>query len=151
VAGIIPILGPLRTFPFLFNYLTRFIRDKWPSKDRIAQYIRANEANKEKYRLTIIHAEDDYDIPSHHTPIVFWNAVNASLPMGISYEDLEVKRRDSLQDLGAAGSMMQWKTQYGVIREEILKTGLHDVVMGYPVITMAVMRIFNGVDPLFAC
>jgi abhydrolase domain-containing protein 12 len=63
VAGIVPLLSPLARFPLLFNYLQRFIRDEWPSKDRIAQYVRANEANGQKYRLTIIHAEDDYDIP----------------------------------------------------------------------------------------
>jgi abhydrolase domain-containing protein 12 len=44
---------------------------------------------------------------------------------------------------------MEWRAENGAIREEILKTGLHDVIMGYPVITMAVMRSFEAVDPLF--
>jgi abhydrolase domain-containing protein 12 len=44
---------------------------------------------------------------------------------------------------------MEWKTDNGVIREEILKTGLHDVIMGYPVVTRAVMRMFEAVDPSF--
>jgi abhydrolase domain-containing protein 12 len=138
VAGTIPILSPLAKLPLLFNYLQRFIQDKWLSKDNIAQYIRANEVNGEMYRLTIIHAEDDYDIPWHHTPTIFWHAV-----------DLEVRKLESKVDLGAAGSVMEWRTEYGVIREEILKTGLHDVIMGYPVITMAVMRSFEAVDPSF--
>jgi abhydrolase domain-containing protein 12 len=63
VAGIIPVLSPLARFPILFNYLQRFIQDKWLCKDHIAQYVRANEANGQKYHLTVIHAEDDYDIP----------------------------------------------------------------------------------------
>jgi abhydrolase domain-containing protein 12 len=151
VAGSIPILSPLTRFPLLFKYLHRFIRDKWPSKDRIAQYVRANEVNGERYRLTIIHAEDDYDIPWHHTPIVFWHAVNASVPTGISYDQLNTKKLESKIDLGAAGSVMEWRTDYGVIREEILKSGLHDVVMGYPVVTMAVMRSFEAADPSFTC
>ncbi|RDW57749.1 hypothetical protein BP5796_12550 [Coleophoma crateriformis] len=151
VAGTIPILSPLARFPLLFNYLQCFIWDKWLSKDNVAQYIRANEANDEKYRLTIIHAEDDYDIPWHHTPILFWHAVNASVPAGISYNDLELRKLESKVDLGAAGSVMEWRTDNGVIREEILKTGLHDVIMGYPVITMAVMRSFAAVDPAFTC
>lgn len=46
---------------------------------------------------------------------------------------------------------MEWRTRNGVIREEILKTGLHDVIMGYPVITMAVMRSFEAADPPFTC
>ncbi|KUM60083.1 hypothetical protein ACN42_g7054 [Penicillium freii] len=149
VAGTVPILSPVARFPFLFKYLQRFIRDKWLSKDNIARYIQSNERNGEKYRITIIHAEDDYDIPWHHSQLVFWHAVNASMPAGISYDDLEQKKLDLKADLGAAGSMMEWKTENGVIREEILKTGLHDVIMGYPVVTMAVMRSFEAADPSF--
>jgi abhydrolase domain-containing protein 12 len=78
VAGTMPILSPLARFPRVFKYLSTFIRDKWLSKDRTAGYIRANEVNGKKYRLTLIHAEDDYDIPSHHTQTVFWHAVNAT-------------------------------------------------------------------------
>jgi abhydrolase domain-containing protein 12 len=149
VAGSIPILSPLTRFPRLFNYLSTFIVDKWQSKDRIAEYTRANEANRKKYRLTLIHAEDGYDIPCHHTEIVFWHAVNATLPQGITYNELEKVKNKSKTNLGAAGSVMEWRTENGLIREEILKTGLHDVVMGNPVITMAVMRIFEAADPSF--
>ena len=82
VAGFIPISSPLVRLPLLFNYLSTFIQDKWLSKDRIAQNIRANKANREKYQLTLIHAEDDYDIPSHHTKVIFWHAVNARYSEG---------------------------------------------------------------------
>lgn len=149
VAGSIPILSPLTRFPRLFNYLSTFIVDKWLSKDRIAEYTRANEANGEKYRLTLIHAEDDYDIPCHHTEVIFWHAINATLAQGITYNELEKVKNKSKTNLGAAGAVMEWRTENGLIREEILKTGLHDVVMGNPVITMAVMRIFEAADPSF--
>lgn len=144
VAGTVPILSPLARFPLLFKYLQKFIRDKWLSKDSIAQYVRANELNRETYRLTIIHAEDDYDIPWHHSQLLFWHAVNASTPEGISYDELEQTKLHTKLDLGAAGSSLEWETGNGVIREEILKTGLHDAIMGYPVITMAVMRCFEA-------
>ncbi|KAK0508882.1 hypothetical protein JMJ35_008253 [Cladonia borealis] len=150
VAGTIPIRSPLARFPLLFNYLSTFIKEKWLSKDRIAGYIRANEANKEKYQLTLIHAEDDYDIPSHHTEVVYWHAVNATMPRGITYEEFHEVRQHSRNDLGAAGSVMEWRTKNGLIREELLKTGLHDVIMGNPVITLAVMRILAAADPAFA-
>ena len=149
VAGSIPILSPLVRFPLLFNYLSTFIKDKWQSQDRIAVYIRANEASGENYQLTLIHAEDDYDIPSHHTELIFWHAVNATVPQGITYDELEEVKHKSKRNLGAAGSVMEWRTPKGVVREEILKTGLHDIVMGYPVIAMAVMRIFEVTDPSF--
>ncbi|KAJ5895435.1 hypothetical protein N7495_007126 [Penicillium taxi] len=146
LAGTVPIISPLSRFPSIFKYLQRLIRDKWSSKDSIAQYVRANELNDKKYRLAIIHAEDDYDIPWHHSRLLFWHAVSASTTAGISYDDFELERLESMADFGAAGSLMEWKTNNGVLREEILKTGLHDVVMGYPVITMAVMRFFEAAD-----
>jgi abhydrolase domain-containing protein 12 len=151
LAGTIPLLSPIAKIPLLFTYLQRFMRDKWSTKDRIAQYIRANEANAEKYRMTLIHAEDDYDVPWDHTTTLFWHAVNATTPVGISYDELEEKKSETKKDLGAAGTVMEWHTQYGTIREEILKTGLHDVIMGNPVITMAVMRTFQALDPSFTC
>ncbi|MCJ1309896.1 hypothetical protein MMC25_003557 [Agyrium rufum] len=81
-----------------------------------------------------------------HTPTLFWYAVNATIPTGISRSELEVKKIDRKIDLGAAGTIIEWNTELGNIREEILKTGLHDVIMGYPVITMAVMRAFESAD-----
>ena len=152
VAGVVPILSPLARIPLLFNYLRQSsIWDTWPSKDNIGRYVRANEANGERYSITIIHAEDDHDIPWDHTPVVFWHAVNASVSAGISYEDLELIKQKSKADLGAAGSVMEWWTDNGVIREEILKSGRHDLIMGYQVITMAIMRSFGAVDPSFNC
>ena len=142
IAGTVPLLSPLARFPRLFQYLTTFIHDTWSSRDRIAEYIKASEANGLTYRLTLIHAEDDWDIPSHHTEVLFWCAVNATMEGRISYDELVMKKNEEKTDLGAAGSVMEWRTKNGLIREEILKTGLHDVIMGNPVITMAVMRIF---------
>ncbi len=144
VAGTIPLLAPLAKFPTLFNYLRRYIRDTWSTKDRLAEYVRVNEAQGNNYRLTLIHAEDDYDIPWQHTPTVFWHAVNGTKRESISFEALEKLKSQTKQDLGAAGSVTEWRTNYGIIREEILKYGLHDVIMGNPIVTLAVMRIFDG-------
>ena len=151
IVGTIPLISPLKRFPPLFNYLQRFLRVKWSNKDRVARYVGANERNGEKYRITIIHAEDDWDIPWLHSPIVFHSAINASSPEGVAREALELKRLDEMRNLGAAGSSMEWKTDNGIIREEILKTGLHDVIMGYPIVTMAVMCSFQTSDSPFTC
>ena len=148
-AGFIPILSPLARFPLLFNYLSTFIQEKWLSKDRIAEYIRANEAIGEKDQLTLIHAEYDYDLPWHHTEVLFWHAVSATVPQVITYDELDEVKCKSKSDLGAAGSVMEWRTEKNVIREESLKTGLHNVVMGNPATTMAIMRIFEAADSSF--
>ncbi|KAL2063764.1 hypothetical protein VTL71DRAFT_5569 [Oculimacula yallundae] len=146
IAGTIPLLSPLARFPTIFAYVRTLVRDKWPSKDRIAGYVRANEANGEQYKLTIIHAEDDWDIPFRHSQLLFWHAVNATVSGGLTYDDLEDQKYKAKVDLGAAGSLVEWRTEVGVIREELLQTGLHDVIMGFPVITMAVMRMFGSMN-----
>lgn len=145
VAGTIPILAPLARFPALFDHLRSYIRDTWSTKDRIAEYVRLTEASGSKYRITIVHAEDDFDIPWEHTPVLFWHAVNATTPLGIESEALEQKKRESGIELGSGGTVAEWQSEHGVIREEILKHGLHDVIMGNPVVTLAVLRMF-GVD-----
>ncbi|KAF2232012.1 alpha/beta-hydrolase [Viridothelium virens] len=147
VAGTIPLLSPVANIPPFFNYLKRYIRDHWSSKDRIADYIHANEANGEKYQITIIHAEDDYDIPWTHSKELYWHAVNATRAAGVSPGELEEVMDDGKKCLGPAGTVFEWKTENGAIREEILKTGLHDVIMGNPIVTLAVMRIFTAVNP----
>ncbi|KAK3672224.1 hypothetical protein LTR78_007977 [Recurvomyces mirabilis] len=143
VAGTVPILGPLKRFPILFDYLKSFIKDNWSTKNRVASYVRTNEQNGQPYKLTLLHGEDDYDIPWTHTPVIFWHAVNATRSEKVSFEDFEKIKDESKVDLGYAGSLVECKTKTGVIREEILKYGLHDVIMGNPVVTLAVMRMFE--------
>lgn len=143
IAGTIPLLGPLARFPTLFNYLRTFIGDKWSNKNQILNYILVNEARKTKYRLTFLAAKDDWDIPWTHTSNLFLHAVNATTQDEITYErrgDFQAAKQTAL---GAGGTAFEWHTEVGIIRGQILNFGLHDVIMGNPVITMAVMRIFS--------
>lgn len=144
IAGTIPLLGPITNIPPLFNYLKQYLTDKWSNKDRIMKYIHANEANGIPYRITIIHAEDDYDIPWIHSQQLFWYAVNATEAIGVSQRELEQAKLKEILDFGPAGTVMNWATETGIVRKEILKTGLHDVIMGNPVVTLAVMRILGS-------
>jgi abhydrolase domain-containing protein 12 len=143
IAGTIPILGPVAKIPILFNFLQKFIREQWSTKDRIANYIRANEANDRAYRITLLHAEDDYDIPWTHTPTLFWHAANASSSSELSRLDFDEIKTKTRMDHKMAGTIVEWKTKNGVIREEILKYGLHDVIMGNPIVSLAVTRMFE--------
>jgi abhydrolase domain-containing protein 12 len=149
VGGTIPILSPVAHFPKLLNFLNSFSVSKWPSKDTLARFVRTCETMRGegfKYHITLIHAEDDHDIPWSHSETVFWHAVNASLPTGISYEELE-KEKESLKSLlGAGGWFVEKRSDHGVIREEIVKHGLHDKIMSYPVVSLAVRRAFRGAE-----
>ena len=143
VAGIIPILGPLARFLRLMKYLQSFIIDKWSTQDRISAYVRNNEVNASGYRITTIHAKDDRDIPWTHTPLLFRYAVNASVATAIKYEkDLRLKERRRA-DFGHAGSIVEWRSNHGIIRKELLNYGLHDVTMSSVVVTSAVARMLQ--------
>ncbi|KAG8529165.1 uncharacterized protein KY384_005800 [Bacidia gigantensis] len=149
VAGTIPIISPLAKYPRLFSYLRTFIKDRWSSKDRISGYIRAVTAASEKYQLTLIHARDDWDIPYIHTQKLFRHAVDATVSQELTDDEFELATSEHKQNLGAAGSVVDWRTDHGIIREEILETGLHDVVMGNPVVSLATMRLLVAADPSF--
>ncbi|KAI0128111.1 hypothetical protein F4776DRAFT_664859 [Hypoxylon sp. NC0597] len=111
VAGTIPILGPIARFPRLLAWPNSFILSKWPSKDALAEFVRRCESmpgNPLKYYITIIHAEDDYDIPWTHSEQVFWRDVNASLPEGITYKELE-REKEALKSVrGVSGWVVNW-------------------------------------------
>lgn len=143
IAGTVPILSPVAQYPMLFDFLSAHIKEEWSTKSRIANYVRCNEASSHKYRITLIHAEDDYDIPWGHTPVLFWQAVNATSPNGIAQEDVRTWKSDKGQAVGAAGHVAHWRTQYGTISEYLLKHGLHDVIMGAPIVSLAAMDTFE--------
>ncbi|KAI1410312.1 alpha/beta-hydrolase [Hypoxylon sp. FL1857] len=146
VAGTIPILDPIARFPRLLAWLNTFIISKWPSKDTLAEFVRRCEGmpgDSLKYHISIIHAEDDYDIPWTHSEQVFWHAVNASLSEGIGFEKLEREKEALKLVRGAGGWAVNWRAARGVIREEIMKYGLHDRIMSYPVVSSAIMRAFG--------
>jgi abhydrolase domain-containing protein 12 len=141
LAGVIPLLGPLMRFPRLFTILETLVQDQWRSIYRLEHYIDVCESKGLNYRLTMIHAEDDYDIPWQHTRNLSSHAVNITHNNQKDFCPIDRSEEICHTTLGEGGSVQELRTRYGVVREEILKYGLHDVIMGYPVITMAVMRM----------
>ncbi|KAK4224809.1 Alpha/Beta hydrolase protein [Podospora fimiseda] len=147
VAGTIPLLGPLAPFPRLLAFFNKFIISKWPSKDKLGAFVHQcenMEGNGLKYHITIIHAQDDYDIHWSHSDQLFWHAVSATRPDELSFEALEEEKEQTKKTLGPAGWVVKHKTERGVIREEIATWGLHDRIMSYPIVSLAVLRAFES-------
>ncbi|KAI7159315.1 alpha/beta-hydrolase [Hortaea werneckii] len=79
IGGMIPLLLPLRPFPYLGNLLTSQVLDSWRSGDRLAAYYRrlrslshsssslSTEEGMGNGSLQLIHAVNDADIPYHET------------------------------------------------------------------------------------
>ncbi|KAJ9605920.1 hypothetical protein H2200_009769 [Cladophialophora chaetospira] len=153
IAGTVPLLAPVARWPKALAWFNTFILCKWPSKDKLAELIRHTDSLRPsrqttKYDITIIHAEDDYDIPWVHSDVVFWHAVNATQDpeANLAFEDLELLKDKQKTDLGAGGWEVEWKSHGGIVREQIVKHGLHDRIMSYPVVSLAVARAFHRKD-----
>lgn len=150
VAGIVPLLSPVAHFPSLLAYLNTFIIGKWASRDRLAAFVGHVEKLPvpagRRYHVTIIHAQDDYDIPWSHSKEIFWHAAFAATAAGnVShdidrFEDTKVETGRRLRD---DGGLVEWSGQKGSIRLDICKYGLHDRIMSYPVVSLAVLDAFK--------
>ena len=107
------------------------------------------ESRGERYPITLVHAQDDMNIPAFHSDVVAWHAVNASMLRGVVKEDLDREREARKRDRAEGGWTAEWQTKYGVIREERSMYGFHDKIMAYPVVGLAAFRTFRAVDPAF--
>jgi abhydrolase domain-containing protein 12 len=70
--------------------------------------------------------------------------VNATSLDGVADSRLTIWKIEEGQDIGAAGRVAQWRTKQGVISEYLLRYGLHDVIMGSPIVSLAAMDIFEA-------
>jgi abhydrolase domain-containing protein 12 len=145
IGGVVPVLAPIAKIPPLFRFFTSRLRDTWMAKDQLAEFIRHGK----NYHLTLIHAEDDSDIPFAHTQRLFWHAVNANSATPMSFAELEEYEERNKVDLGPGCWYVDWVTQKGKIRLQILRYGAHDWQMTYPATALAVVRAFRSREPQY--
>lgn len=143
IAGFVPIISPLTWCPWLFHWLRSYVQAIYPTNRLVEQYVRHEESNGRHYSITLVHAEDDSDIPWQHTPALFWHAVNASRRHGIDRDDLTAWKASHHKTFDAGGTVTQWQTMNGSISEHILKYGRHDAILSGSVITSIIMRTFQ--------
>ena len=151
IGGVIPVLSPLANLPPLFEFFSSFLTSTWLSKDRVAAFVGARETPKTggPYYIVFLHAENDDYIVSRHSDVLYWHAVNASTSQSTSFEAFEEWKAGKKIFMGEAGWAIEHRSSRGVIRQEMLKHGLHDKIMAYPVSAIAVLRSFQFSDPSF--
>ena len=79
LSGIVPLLLPLRPFPFITNPVLSRMVDQWPTSDRLAAYYQTLSSNTKLLAgadgrrmgfLQILHATSDMDISYHQTEMI---------------------------------------------------------------------------------
>ncbi|KAI0299590.1 Alpha/Beta hydrolase protein [Russula brevipes] len=71
IAGVIPLLAPLRIFPQMAKFIKRFLTHRYDSLAKVAGL---------NVPLLIVHAENDWDIPPSHSQTLFDAFLEQHLP-----------------------------------------------------------------------
>ncbi|KAF5657540.1 monoacylglycerol lipase ABHD12 [Fusarium heterosporum] len=145
IGGFIPVLSPVAKVKPLFAFFARHLSSTWDNMQRLGEFVQSAE----RYDITLLHAEDDTDIPMEHSVKLYREAVRAAEDSKVSLENEETLL-DSIgkaeQNRGKGGSITVWPTRKGDIRLEILKYGVHDKIMSYPATGLAISRAFASAD-----
>ncbi|UPK91068.1 hypothetical protein LCI18_002003 [Fusarium solani-melongenae] len=140
----IPVLSPVARIRPLFRFFSQRLTSKWDNFRRLGEFVKETEG----YDITLLHAEDDTDIPIvdsiklyREAVRVAENAKNVTVDEGALLERIERLKGNR----GEGRSITVWPTRKGDIRLEILKYGVHDKIMSYPATGLAISRAFKSV------
>lgn len=122
IGGLIPILSPLRPYPFLSQFFAKRIQETWFTFVRLANLVRKSK----NISIRLIHATNDYDIPWSHSDTLFHAAANATSADGLTLEQIDAVKLNA--DFGDSGWTNVWKTMQEdggrkIIRQDIVKHG----------------------------
>lgn len=105
IAGFIPVLAPLRPYPWLQNFILGFVVETWESSRRVATLVRKSNS---KMQLFILHAHNDMEIPAEYSDYLFHAAANATIGEDRGLSFLDVRSQMTTLDLGAEGHVNVW-------------------------------------------
>jgi abhydrolase domain-containing protein 12 len=170
LGGLVPLLLPLRPFPWLGKALTRHMIDQWPTAKRLTAYTRATSASPELLQLRelvdygngmhremgvlqIIHAKSDMDISFHQTEMICAEVFGEErAEQCVAGEDgLLVAVRDEARarvrvrivEHGGEFALLFSLAPASLLANNTFVTG-HNRIMTYSDIAVAVARGFEG-------
>ena len=125
IAGYIPVLLPLRSWPWLLDLVLSRIVDKWASADRWRQTARTVKQRDGRLRLSLIHAKNDWDIPSGEDDGLFAAAVRGIVGEGdlVDEDTLAAEKERRTTSNGKNAFVATWKDQDMIVRQELFPYG----------------------------
>ena len=144
IGGFIPVLSPVAKVKPLFAFFARQLSSTWDNTHRLGEFVKSAK----RYDITLLHAQDDTDIPMEHSVKLYREAVRVAEGANDLVENdgaLLHRIAKTEQSRGEGGSVTVWATKKGDIRLEILKYGVHDKIMSYPATGLAISRAFASV------
>ena len=119
VAGIIPILSPLRPYPFLHHFFANHVQETWYTSERLENLVRRSR----QIDLHLIHSKNDFDIPWTHSNALFYAAASGTSDEVLTPEQIDQSK--SHEDFGNSGHRNSWRK---VHEDGSLKSIKQDIV-----------------------
>jgi abhydrolase domain-containing protein 12 len=146
IGGVVPVLSPVARVPPLCRYFTSQLHSRWDNVRRLGEFI----AMADRHHVTLLHAEDDSDIPMEHSVRLFREAVRVAdggkNATGAGLDAAQLRRvEDMTARHGEGGSVTVWPARKGDITLQVLRYGVHDKVLSFPVTGLAVHKAFASV------
>ncbi|KAL2211196.1 alpha/beta-hydrolase [Sarocladium strictum] len=140
IGGLFPVLAPVTGWPFLLRRLHRAIVDKWSTANRLANIVRHS---KGRVRLSLIHAEDDTDIPWTEDNVMFRAVVEEKMG-SMDDDEFETWKEERTVRKGDGSFVSTWVTEPDmVVRQELFPYGGHNKIMRNAPVALAIMRCFD--------
>ncbi|EME48370.1 hypothetical protein DOTSEDRAFT_48870 [Dothistroma septosporum NZE10] len=150
IGGLLPILLPLRPFPWLLNMLTSQMVDKWLTAERLTAYydaLKDNTAlagnNGALGSLQVLHALNDADIPYHQTEMICRRMLGQrSADAAMDPDELDADHCiDGTKGTGVLDVKMAGRPR---LRFELVGYGGHNRIITHTPVSLAVLRAFDG-------
>ena len=106
IGGFIPILSPLRPYPYLQQLIAKRIQETWFTATRLANFVRRST----NINLKIIHSQNDFEIIWTHSNTLFSAAANATSTGDQGFTQRQIDAFKVYEDLGEWGFTNSWMT-----------------------------------------
>lgn len=159
IAGILPILKPLRGYPRISNFLSSRILDHWPTLPRLLALIESSTASKTPTHLLsssthvttplhihIIHARNDADITFREAEALYDPLQSLMLrDEGVSAteERRSIHGGERVQRGAFAYRRVEDARGERTVELEVVRFGGHNAVAGWAQVSLAVRRAFE--------
>jgi pimeloyl-ACP methyl ester carboxylesterase len=148
IAGILPILKPLRGYPRIANFLAARVVDTWPTLNRLLDIIKSSPATSHLH-IHILHARNDGDIPFREAEAVY-QPLESLMLSGEGVSATEERRSIHGSDRVKRGAFAYKKVEDAKgersVELEVVRFGGHNEVVGWTQVSLAVRRAFEKAE-----
>ena len=125
IVGFVPVLRPLKIWPWFLRLVLARLVDKWQSAERLGKLVRAVKSRGGRLRLSLVHAKNDWDIPCSEDDKLFAAAVGGTVddPAALSDDALAREKQQRTTDRGKGAFVATWEDGGIEIRQELFPFG----------------------------